>query len=842
MQFIRECLKTNWIVGLVLTLLFLTMSEKGWFDWLDRHAFNLGSNFSTAKDPHDDIVIVAIDDQSLHQLGAWPWSRNLLAKTTDIISQAEPKVIGFNLPLESNQFQTGLTSLSDLRSILTNEKKLNRRVNQALRLTEVALLGDDNLARSFFKSQLVVLSMPYIRTDSFVGKPDTPLPQNIRKFTLPNVSPMSYPKVQYVSPTPNITHAQEVFPPLNKLANQAVGIGVISDVEQFFKEPLLVRYGQDFLPSFALMMTARSKGLTVDDIESWAEVSPMLDGKDLGADIDFQIYPRFYQNGNAAFKTISVADVLDGTVERNELQNKIVLVGLTSPRVAPSLLSPEGDPISTTLATAHTLSSLLNREFFRMPDTARQVRIGLIIALGLYFMFGIQCLRANTALYLTTFTLLVLINTHFILMSSQAIWFPMMAVFVMLLVGHFFLEARHIMAFRMQNMRDDLSQANRQLGQAFQAQGQLDQAFEKFRASDTDETLLLQVYNLGLDYERKRQFNKAVSAFKFIQNHDRGYNDVKDRIGKNEDAANSITLQGASNSGPSPSLLSNNSGVQKPKLGRYEIGAEIGKGAMGMVYLGRDEKIGRTVAIKTMLISDESDSAARDSVKKRFFREAEAAGRLNHPNIVTVYDVGDEQELAYIAMDYLPGKDLSAYITLETLLPVSQVFQIATNVALALDYAHQQKVVHRDIKPANIIYDPKKRSAKITDFGVAHLTDASKTRTGTVVGSPYYMAPEQLSGKKVDGRADLFSLGVTLFQMLTSELPFNGDSMANLMYNIANEPHPDIRNLRGELPNCICAVINKALQKEADKRFQTGREMGAAMNACRPHIKEMEVA
>jgi serine/threonine-protein kinase len=207
-----------------------------------------------------------------------------------------------------------------------------------------------------------------------------------------------------------------------------------------------------------------------------------------------------------------------------------------------------------------------------------------------------------------------------------------------------------------------------------------------------------------------------------------------------------------------------------------------------------------------------------------------------------VYDVGEEHDLAYIAMDYLEGKDLTAYSTSKTLLPVSQVFQIISSVALALDYAHEQHVVHRDIKPANIIYDPKKRIAKITDFGVACLTDASATKTGTVLGSPYYMPPEQLAGKKVDGRADLFSLGVTLYQMLCGELPFQGDSIANLMYNIANEKHPDIRRFRSDLPNCVNNLLNKALQKEAGERYQTGKLMAAAMKRCQEHIREMEAA
>ena len=235
---------------------------------------------------------------------------------------------------------------------------------------------------------------------------------------------------------------------------------------------------------------------------------------------------------------------------------------------------------------------------------------------------------------------------------------------------------------------------------------------------------------------------------------------------------------------------------------------------------------------------EEIEPNKREEVKARFFREAEAAGRLDHPNIVTVYDVGDEQDLAYIAMDYLKGKDLTAYCEAKTLLPIETVFEIIISVAKALAYAHEQHVVHRDIKPANIIYHPAKKIAKLTDFGVACLTDASKTKTGTVLGSPYYMSPEQLAGSKVDGRADIYSLGVTLYQLIAGELPFTSDSMANLMYRIANEKHADIRHYRPDVPGCVGNIISRCLQKNADKRYQSGDLMATAMKRCLTRIRE----
>jgi serine/threonine-protein kinase len=568
----------------------------------------------------------------------------------------------------------------------------------------------------------------------------------------------------------------------------------------------------------------------------------MLGDKELHADYRGRIYPRYYEgNENKhAFPVYSLIDVLDGSFDVKRLRDKIIILGITSARGAQFVATPAGELIPKTIASAHTISSILNNDQYRLPDWAGWLQRILIVLAGLYLMLVPGRLRLNTAFFLSMFLVLMVFNAHFLLMSVKSMWLPMMSVVALLLLGQLVIGTGQLLGRRQHSLQDDLSSANRQLGLSLQAQGYLDQAFEKLRRTHIDDSVLGHLYNLGLDYERKRQFNKAGAVFKYILLHDPKYNDVSERLSQNEQAASAVNMQNTD--GPGANLISSQNGVQKPKLGRYQVDREIGRGAMGMVYLGRDEKIGRTVAIKTMMLPSEIGEDERDQIRTRFFREAEAAGRLDHPNIVTVYDVGEEHDLAYIAMDFLKGKDLSAYTTSKTLLPVSQVFGIISSVAIALDYAHQQRVVHRDIKPANIIYDQEKYVAKITDFGVACLTDASKTKTGTVIGSPYYMAPEQLAGKKVDGRADLFSLGVTMYQMLCGVLPFTGDSIANLMYNIANEEHPDIRRYRADLPNCVTKLVNIALQKESTKRFQTGKQMAIAMKSCQEHIREMEAA
>jgi len=310
------------------------------------------------------------------------------------------------------------------------------------------------------------------------------------------------------------------------------------------------------------------------------------------------------------------------------------------------------------------------------------------------------------------------------------------------------------------------------------------------------------------------------------------FRDLESRLNRAKAMSETVILGGGGGGHPGGTVILPGGGVEKPMLGRYQIEKELGKGAMGIVYLGKDPKIGRVVAIKTMALSQEFDADELKDVKERFFREAETAGRLTHPNIVTIYDAGEEHDLAYIAMEFLKGKDLAPYVKPGNLLPLARVLSIFARVAEALAYAHKNSVVHRDVKPANIMYEPESDTVKVTDFGIARITDSSKTKTGMVLGTPSYMSPEQLAGKKIEGCSDLFSLGAALYQMACGHLPFQGDSMAQLMFKIANEAHADIRTHSPKLPACVAAIVNKSLAKDPAQRYQDGEQMAKALRLC----------
>jgi len=259
------------------------------------------------------------------------------------------------------------------------------------------------------------------------------------------------------------------------------------------------------------------------------------------------------------------------------------------------------------------------------------------------------------------------------------------------------------------------------------------------------------------------------------------------------------------------------------RAGRYQIVSELGRGSMGVVYQGFDPIIGRTVAIKTML-TEGFAPAEFEEYKARFQREAQSAGILAHPNIVTVYDFGEDSGVLYLAMEFLEGKSLQALVEEQTILPVETIIPMYEQVCSALDHAHRHRIVHRDIKPANIMI-LESGLVKVTDFGIAKMMSMGMTQAGQILGTPNYMSPEQVKGRSVDGRADIFSLGVILYELVTGEKPFGGQNITTVIYKIINENPISPRELDATIPVGLSYVIQKALAKSQDERYQTCREL-----------------
>jgi len=269
-------------------------------------------------------------------------------------------------------------------------------------------------------------------------------------------------------------------------------------------------------------------------------------------------------------------------------------------------------------------------------------------------------------------------------------------------------------------------------------------------------------------------------------------------------------------------------------LGRYKIVAEIGQGAMGVVYKAVDPIIDRTVAIKTINLNLSRQEL--EEYEQRFQQEIKAAGRLNHPNIVTIYDVGKTESVAYMAMEFLEGKELKDMIASGQLPPADSVVDIIAQVADGLWFAHQQDIVHRDVKPSNIMV-LKNSLAKITDFGIARLPNSAvKTMTGLILGSPRYMSPEQVIGKAIDARSDIFSLGVVLYEALTGIAPFDGDNVNAIMYATVNTTPPPPSSHSRSLPTMLDLIVAKAMAKLLEDRYQSIKEFADDLREVRRQI------
>ncbi|MEE8320561.1 MAG: protein kinase, partial [Gammaproteobacteria bacterium] len=597
-------------------------------------------------------------------------------------------------------------------------------------------------------------------------------------------------------------------------------------------------------PSLALMAAAQSLNLGPGDIKVEPGKGVAMGNLYITTDAISRMYPFYYQNedGSTPFPVNSFYDVHVGKIGPEKFKDKIVLIGATAFGVGTTVVTPVSEAMQPALVFANIIASILNQDFFITPGWAGLAETTVFLLVALYLILLLPRLSAGLAAGLSALLLLILLGTGQFILINNTIWLQLMLPATLLVCGYLLLITKRYLVTERGKLRSDQESAesNKTLGLAYQQQGQLDMALDKFRKCPLDDSIMDPLYNLALDFERKRQFNKAASVYEYMAQYNADYRDVRERI-KRSKAVQDTFMFGAPGAGPTASLMLEGEGMQKPKLGRYEVEKELGKGAMGVVYLGKDPTINRVVAIKTMALAQEFEEDELVEVKARFFREAETAGRLTHPNIVTIYDAGEEHDLAYIAMEFLPGHDLMRYTKADKLLPITNVIQIIILAGEALDYAHAQNVVHRDIKPANVMFLPESSTIKLTDFGIARITDSSKTKTGMVLGTPSYMSPEQLSGKKIDGRSDLFSLGVMFYQLLSGQLPFAGDSMATLMYKIANEPPPAITDIRADIAQkapYVIPILDRVLEKEVENRYQTGGEFVADLRKCLKFIKK----
>ena len=648
---------------------------------------------------------------------------------------------------------------------------------------------------------------------------------------------------------------------MGPFAEAAAGVGHLqwgADSDGILRQvPLVLSHDSVGVPALALLAAQRVLHLSAEDI-SWrgGSSSPglLLGSLAVGVDVGAVMRPVF----GASLPRLAAADVVANKVPPAALRDKTVVVGMTAGPQAAVWTVPGGASLHASDVVAQTLVGLRVARSVTAPNWAHTLAWGAVLAMALVVV-ALPGLRTRVAwgVALGLATLLLAMQWWWLQRALHMV--PLMAAAAVVLWGQLLCSVWAALPKRTPGeVPQGSADAERMMALALHGRGELLQAFERFKLLPTSDALKENLYHLGKDSERKKDFALAKKVFKHLVHRDAEYKDARARyrhakthllaqagISPGHGAGSSFG-EGASSL---PASVQETLPRQKASgaFAHYELKHELGKGAMGVVYQGRDLRSGRMVAIKTLALHQEFEGAALVDARERFFKEAEAAGRLEHPNIVTIDGSGEAQGLAYIAMEFVAGTDLTAFTQPPHLLPVAQVLAIGARVASALDYAHAHHVVHRDVKPANIMWDPATDTVKVMDFGVARITDASKTRTGIVLGTPSFMSPEQLCGAKVDGRTDLYALGVTLFQLLTGALPLRAESMPELMHKIVHVPAPDIRTLRPDLPEAVATLVAKALNKRPEDRYQTGAQLAQAFthamdNALQQSIGEVTAA
>jgi CHASE2 domain-containing sensor protein len=821
--------RTDWFVAIMVTVAVLALHQlTDAIGALERRFYDFAST-SSGRQPSDRIAVIAIDDQSIANIGRWPWTRDVHAQLIDQLVAAKAKTIVYTTFFFEPQTDRGLVFIRKLKDALGSQvgglAAANDPLRQVIAEAEQTLDTDAKLAASIRKAGNVLLPSFYLLGEP-QGKPDQPLPAYVARSAMDDNSGFSMAAISGQFPIEALGSAAAGIGHLNQLNDQD---GSVRD------DPLLVNYYGKAVPSMALLAAASSLNLGPGDIRINDGDSVQIGKLRIKTDEMARMLPQFYKgkDGRPAFAEDSFYDVLSGKIPVTKYRDKIVLVGATAAGVGAVFAAPGYAALSPAEMMAHIISSILGEHFIVQPAWGAWAGLGAFLLVAAYLMLLLPRLSAGLGAGGTAGLLLLLAGGEFALLSGASLWLKFMLPVTLLLIGHLALTTRRYLVTEAGKLKsdDESAETNRMMGLALQGQGQLDMAFDRFRRVPMSDSVVENLYNLALDFERKRQFNKAQAVYEHMAAWDEDFKDLKAKLNRAKHLSETVIL-GGGGSHPGGTMLLDGGAVEKPMLGRYQIEKELGKGAMGVVYLGKDPKIGRVVAIKTMALSQEFEGEELTDARERFFREAEAAGRLQHQNIVTIFDAGEEHDLAYIAMEFLKGRDLVDFCKPGHLLPVPKVVAIIARVAEALAFAHRQNVVHRDIKPANIMYEPESDTVKVTDFGIARITDSSKTKTGLVLGTPSFMSPEQIAGKKVDGRSDLYSLGVMLFQMLTGVLPFRGDSMAELMYKIASEEAPDVRVVRPEIRERLANVVALSLSKRPETRYQDGERFAADLRSA----------
>jgi serine/threonine-protein kinase len=713
----------------------------------------------------EDIVIVGIDDRTLESMGDWPWHRNKTSRLIDAIAAQDPRTILVNLTFDPNDYQR--------------------------------MAGySDTLAASIAKSGKTVLGYYYSQTEPPV--PGKPLPEGLSNSAYRNFeNPQEFSR--YPPPA-----AFSLLPPSKTLANSASGIGffnVQSDRDRIIRwQPLIVGYRGEFYPSVHIAAAVSFMGADREEISVEVGKAIYIGGREIPVDGSGKLKINF--NGpEKSFRYYSAVDIVDKMVSPRELTGKLVLVGYTAFASTDIYSTPVSRKIPGVELTANVIENIVHGNFLKGISNQIPINIAVIVAIGLFGAFVLPKISFLNRIAVLVLFLIILANLSYVLFTAFNISFkflyPGLEIGILLLVTP------------LMNVKNDSADE-----------------VEEEDDDDVDYERLLSSSSLAIPTQAL--VNQTVGQQQYVETVSSKSGTLASAAAGSGTIATGVDIS-ATGTMPLATESTAATGATMDHFGRYKLIEVLGKGAMGMVYKGLDPAIDRLVALKTIRLDQIIDPDESNELRERLEREAKAAGKLSHHNIVTIYDVGEESAVQYIAMEYLQGSTLEELLISGINWDYKTLSNVMIQVCDALDYAHENRVVHRDVKPANIMIMEGSK-VKVMDFGIARLdTSASMTQTGTALGTPNYISPEQLKGQPVDRRSDIFSVGVVFYELLTGEKPFKGDTLSALIYSIlhTNPPMPSEVNL--DVPRIFDKIIAKALVKDPDLRFQTARDLASIL-------------
>jgi serine/threonine-protein kinase len=775
--------------------------------------------------PSGQVVIVGIDEKSIAnpKFGPPPWPRSQYVPLIERLTEAGARVIGFDYTFGS----------------LEREAENN-----------------DLLSRAMAKAGNVVFGIEFTE----LGNPSPP-----KAFPSDAVRANALSRVESVAVPP----AAGLIEPEDVLARSAAALGhvttVTSEDGRIRTLPLVVRYGDRAYPSLALQVARLYTKSGIGDLSLSGGLLTLGTWR-IPVTPSGEVLVNWPAAGEAAFVQYSFLDVVRGDVPKDAFRGKAVLVAGTAKGLDDRAF-PFKDSAPGVLLHAAFLDNVFRADFVQAPLWAWIVEWALFLVSCAIGGWMLPRLSTRQLLLGVSAAVLLFLGVSAFLYVQEGIWLRSFYPAVALLVPLGAIVPRRLT--ESEREARDLTAENLEkeklLGLSFQEKGMLDMALATFNKLPLTEDMKHVLVNLGLDYEHRGQAQRALNVYKKVFERDPSFEGLAERMARlgqpggatpglaqtfpaaavaptlavppTQRVASAVTLEGSEETTgimprrpgqPEVSTIDGTSTILPGgRFGRYEIERHLGRGGMGDVYAVKDVVLNRKAALKTVRLDTNLSPKEVIEVRQRFYVEAQTAGRLAHPNIVTIYDVGEEQGMSYIVMELIDGHSLATLMKKDRL-SVEQSKHVIGNAGVGLDHAHQNGVFHRDVKPDNIMIS-KTGLVKLMDFGIARLVESELTKTGNLIGTPAYMSPEQVHGQKVDARSDIFSLGVILYELLTGQKPFAGNTIPSIMFAIIEREPPKPSLIDASLKPAWDEVLQRALAKKREERFATAAEFVEAV-------------